>query len=60
MNEELGYFIMAIFLVIYDFIACFFLTLLLSFHLHLISQNLTTNEVCKKTWSETAGNPFFK
>ena len=59
-TEDLPVFIVNIVLVLYVFLFMGFTGVLLGFHVFLTTNNTTTNEFCKDSWENIAGNPFSK
>jgi hypothetical protein len=53
-------FVFAIFLCLYIVGLGLFVYLVLALHIFLSTQNITTNEYCKRNWDVRSGNPFRK
>ena len=59
-STQVGFLVMNILLIIYDFLAMGFVGTLLVFHIYLSTHNTTTNQFCKDSWLAVSGNPFSK
>ncbi len=58
--KSIGIFVINICLCVYILAAMVFVYVLLSFHIMLLTKNITTNEFCKESYETIANNPFAK
>ena len=59
-SKGTGYLVMNIVLMVYCGLFTLFVLSLIFMHSFLVSENMTTYELCKKHWNIASGNPFKK